>query len=296
VNTQEPRHDLFGSPPTSEQERLRRSELREFLRSARERINPAVYNIEVDRRRRATGLRREEVAHLAGVSTGWYTLLETARNRRVSTRMLDRVARVLMLSDVEKLRLYTLAFPEIPSLAESFEPRESGGLGALRVFVAHLRGEQSADSIGYHIVDFLSQYSSGAADCAFFVRSGGDAKQKWVELSRSAEGFPGLAIVEYEQSSTDADKAIFLYGIGRDDAVPEADIERTFLACEIAACRVGLQSVAALVSLTSSSGEELCAHALRFVTVDASAQTSTRPAGVARTTIIAEEVGPLLRS
>jgi hypothetical protein len=109
-------------------------------------------------------------------------------------------------------------------------------------------------------------------------------------------GFPGLAIVEHEQSITDSGKALFLYGIGRDDAIPEADIERTFLTCEIAACRVGLQSVATVVSVTSSSGEELSAHALRFVTVDASAQTSTRPAGVARTTIFAEEVGPLLRS
>jgi predicted transcriptional regulator len=58
-----------------------RAALRAFLKMARERVQPEEYDLRRQSRRRTTGLRREEVADLAGVSTAWYTLLERGSER-----------------------------------------------------------------------------------------------------------------------------------------------------------------------------------------------------------------------
>jgi transcriptional regulator with XRE-family HTH domain len=295
MNTQELRSDLLDSLGASDEERRRRSELRDFLRNARERINPAIYKFEVDRRRRATGLRREEVAHLAGVSTGWYTLLETARNRRVSTRMLDRVARVLMLSDTEKLRLYTLAFPEIPSISESLETPDPECLRLLRTFIAQVRNQQTIESVGWQLVDFLSRRCRGAADFAFLVRSQSDGTFEWVETSQNAARFAGLAVVGETPSAEQWDEAILLYGLGRHEAIPEADVERAILACEIAACRLDLVSGASTVRVMLSANECFTARAMRFVAADTSAPKPRRLAAATRTPTPSGDVAPLLR-
>jgi transcriptional regulator with XRE-family HTH domain len=64
-------------------------------------------------RRRTSGLRREEVAVLAGVSTTWYTYLEQGRNRNVSQAVLNSVARVLQLSDDEVRYMNFLAYGQM---------------------------------------------------------------------------------------------------------------------------------------------------------------------------------------
>lgn len=92
----------------------RRTMLRTFLRAARGNVKPEDYRLPARQRRRTPGLRREEVAELAGVSTAWYTLLETAANRRVSMRTLERIATVLMLSKADRSQLFSLVFPELP--------------------------------------------------------------------------------------------------------------------------------------------------------------------------------------
>lgn len=79
----------------------RRMELGRFLRIRRERIDPKHAGFPLVGRRRTSGLRREEVAVLAGVSTTWYTYLEQGRNKNVSHAVLNSVARVLQLSDDE---------------------------------------------------------------------------------------------------------------------------------------------------------------------------------------------------
>ena len=123
--------------------------------------------------RRTPGLRREEVAELAGVSTAWYTLLETARNRRVSTRMLDRVAKALMLSDAEKLRLYSLAFPEIP--APAVEPSQQGGadliaVGGLKALVRRLSEGTTIPSLAEATVEFVWSTAEPCTVVAFLER------------------------------------------------------------------------------------------------------------------------------
>ena len=87
----------------------RERELGDFLRSRRAAIDPADVGLPSGPRRRAPGLRREEVALLAGVSVTWYTWLEQGRAERPSRAVLDAVARALRLDDAEHSHLLTLA-------------------------------------------------------------------------------------------------------------------------------------------------------------------------------------------
>jgi transcriptional regulator with XRE-family HTH domain len=92
----------------------RRNELKCFLRTRRERLQPADVNLPCGTRRRTPGLRREEVAELAGVGVAWYSWLEMGREIRVSSRMLLGIARALKLSEDETAYLFTLAGNAVP--------------------------------------------------------------------------------------------------------------------------------------------------------------------------------------
>ncbi|MFW5416453.1 helix-turn-helix domain-containing protein [Nocardiopsis sp. CNT-189] len=87
----------------------RRTELRDFLRSRRARLTPADVGMPEAGRRRTPGLRREEVAVLAGVGVSWYTRLEQGRADNVSAEVLDAVARTLRLDPAERRHLYLLS-------------------------------------------------------------------------------------------------------------------------------------------------------------------------------------------
>jgi transcriptional regulator with XRE-family HTH domain len=86
-----------------------RRELAQFLRSRRERRTPAEVGLPAGPRRRAPGLRREEVAVLAGLSPTWYTYLEQGRDIHPSAQVLDSLARVLGLTEDERRYLHRLA-------------------------------------------------------------------------------------------------------------------------------------------------------------------------------------------
>jgi transcriptional regulator with XRE-family HTH domain len=86
-----------------------RRELARFLRTRRERLTPAQVGLPAGARRRAVGLRREEVAVLAGLSPTWYTYLEQARDIHPSAQVLDSLARVLGLTEDERRYLHRLA-------------------------------------------------------------------------------------------------------------------------------------------------------------------------------------------
>ena len=88
------------------------AELSEFLRSRRARLKPEDVGLpEFGRHRRVPGLRREELAQLAGVSVAYYTRLEQGNGRNVSLEVLDSIARALRLSDTERAHLTHLAKP-----------------------------------------------------------------------------------------------------------------------------------------------------------------------------------------
>lgn len=85
------------------------SELAVFLKSRRERISPAEKGLPNGNRRKTRGLRREEVAILAGVGLSWYTWLEQGRDISVSSNFLDRLAEALRLTPLEREHLFFLA-------------------------------------------------------------------------------------------------------------------------------------------------------------------------------------------
>ncbi|MDF5756258.1 helix-turn-helix transcriptional regulator [Spongiactinospora sp. TRM90649] len=87
----------------------RREQLRDFLRARRAGLTPEDVGMPAAGRRRTPGLRREEVAVLAGVGVSWYTWLEQGRDIRVSPEVLDAVGRALRLTEPERAHLYLLA-------------------------------------------------------------------------------------------------------------------------------------------------------------------------------------------
>ena len=93
----------------------RRTELAAFLRSRRERIRPEDVGLPVGTRRRTAGLRREELAQLAGVGVTWYTWLEQGRQINASVQVLDAIARTLRLDATERGHLFRLA--DVPGAA-----------------------------------------------------------------------------------------------------------------------------------------------------------------------------------
>ncbi|HWI44404.1 MAG TPA: helix-turn-helix transcriptional regulator [Nocardioides sp.] len=87
----------------------RRSELADFLRTRRERLTPDDVGLPPGGRRRTPGLRREEVALLAGVGVTWYTWLEQGRDINASVHVLEAIARTLRMDVQERWHLFQLA-------------------------------------------------------------------------------------------------------------------------------------------------------------------------------------------
>src|SRR5215472_17480038 len=86
-----------------------RIQLSEFLKSCRARLQPTAVGLPQASRRRTPGLRREDVAALAGLSATWYTWLEQGRDVRASDRILESLSRTLRLSGEERDYLFSLA-------------------------------------------------------------------------------------------------------------------------------------------------------------------------------------------
>jgi transcriptional regulator with XRE-family HTH domain len=99
-----PSEDRTGDPAAGN-----RAEIRDFLVSRRAKLLPERLGLPTGRRRRVPGLRREEVAALAGVSTEWYTRLEKGHIGGVSEEVLEAVARALLLDEDERTYLRELA-------------------------------------------------------------------------------------------------------------------------------------------------------------------------------------------
>lgn len=105
-----------------------------FLKDRRAKLDPATFGFPLTRRR-TPGLRREEVAWRAHVSTTWYTWLEQGRGGAPSSGVLERIAQALMLTDAEREHLFLLAFGHPPKAryqaVDSVTPRLQRVLDAL---------------------------------------------------------------------------------------------------------------------------------------------------------------------
>jgi len=114
-----------------------RAELGAFLRSRRDRLTPAQAGIEpFPGPRRVPGLRKEELAVLAGVSPDYYSRLEQGRQPTISTAVLDGLARALRLTEVEHAHLVDLAEPTARRRATTVVPVQRADPGLLRLMSA----------------------------------------------------------------------------------------------------------------------------------------------------------------
>jgi transcriptional regulator with XRE-family HTH domain len=110
----------------------RLAELGAFLKSRRARLQPGDVGFPDGSRRRTPGLRREEVAQLAGVGLTWYTWLEQGRGIRVSYEVLRAIARALELEPAERAHMFQLAGHEPPGVAPDECVREAHRLVLMR--------------------------------------------------------------------------------------------------------------------------------------------------------------------
>lgn len=141
--------------------------LGEFLRSRRASLEPQIAGLRPDlRRRQVRGLRREELAELAGVSVDYYTRLEQGRERHPSEQVLDSLARALRLPADDASHLFRLARP-IGALAEP-QPAPAVGPDVLGMINAQLR--VPAAVLG-PALDVLALNPVGAAFYSGFTRT-----------------------------------------------------------------------------------------------------------------------------
>jgi transcriptional regulator with XRE-family HTH domain len=105
--------------------------LADFLRRRRAALQPEAVGLPTGRRRRTPGLRREEIAALAGMSCDYYTRLEQARGPRPSRQLLGALARALRLTDDERDHLFHLVGEEAPRLGRSSDHVRPGVLRLL---------------------------------------------------------------------------------------------------------------------------------------------------------------------
>jgi transcriptional regulator with XRE-family HTH domain len=113
-----------------------------YLKDRRAKLDPAAFGFSSDRRR-TPGLRREEVAQRAHISSTWYTWLEQGRGGAPSAEVLDRIAGALMLTDVEREHLFLLGLGRPPEVRyrknEGVTPRLQRVLDALEPSPALIR-------------------------------------------------------------------------------------------------------------------------------------------------------------
>lgn len=97
----------------------RQHELAEFLKSVRERCKPSAFGFPEGQRRRTAGLRREEVAQLAGISPTWYTWIEQGRKVQMSIDVLDRLSIALRMERSQRVYLFELAGKRDPYITST---------------------------------------------------------------------------------------------------------------------------------------------------------------------------------
>ena len=118
------------------------NQLGTYLKDRRAKLDPAALGFPLTRRR-TPGLRREEVAQRANVSATWYTWLEQGRGGAPSADVLDRIARALMLTDVEREHLFLLGLGRLPDVryrtASGVTPRLQRVLDALEYVPAYVK-------------------------------------------------------------------------------------------------------------------------------------------------------------
>ncbi|MEL7977542.1 helix-turn-helix transcriptional regulator [Isoptericola sp. F-RaC21] len=153
-----------------------RAALGGFLRERRGRVTPGDVGLPASGRRRTPGLRREEVAQLAGVGVTWYTWLEQGRAKNVSDQVLEAVARVLRLDDAEHRHLMVLAGREpavAPAAGTPVRPEHLAVLERLLPYPAALQTDAydllASNRTYRYLFDDLDARPAGDRNCAWLM-------------------------------------------------------------------------------------------------------------------------------
>jgi transcriptional regulator with XRE-family HTH domain len=174
------------------------SEIREFLTSRRGRITPEQAGLRnYGGRRRVSGLRREEVAMVAGISAEYYTQLERGNVSGVSEDVLDAIARALQLDDVERAHLFHLvrAAKQLPVKTDKtttqVRPSVQRVLDSMTEAVAFVRNSRqdvlSANRLGYALYADLFANPQRPANLARFVFLDPRARDFYVDWNGMAD-------------------------------------------------------------------------------------------------------------
>ncbi len=184
-------------------------ELREFLTSRRANVMPSQVGIPAGGNRRVSGLRRAEVATLAGISTDYYTKLERGKVGSPSESILNAVARALRLDDVERAHLFDIARPAVRRV-----PRASG---TLRESLQRMLDSMATPAIAYNAgQDLIGANLLGRAMYAQLLESDRPNISRFIFLdSRAAQFYDDWA----EACSLNA--AMLRFEVGRDPLNPE---------------------------------------------------------------------------
>lgn len=188
-----------------------RTELREFLSTRRARLTPQAAGLpDYGGRRRVKGLRREEVAMLAGISVEYYTRLERGTPKGVSDSVLDGISRALQLDDAEHAHLFDL----VRSLNTASPSRRRPSVERVRPAVQQIIDSMSAPAyVRNGRLDILASNAFGAALYApVFEQTTRPANTaRFAFLDPRASAF----FVDWEKTASDA-VAILRSAAGRD--------------------------------------------------------------------------------
>src|SRR6201987_6321922 len=135
-----------------DQQASRENQLGAYLKDRRAKLDPTAFGFSQGRRR-TPGLRREEVAQRANISPTWYTWLEQGRGGAPSAEFLDRIARALMLTEVEREHLFLLGLGRPPEVryqaVEGVTPRLQRVLDSLELSPAVVK-TSTWDVVGWN--------------------------------------------------------------------------------------------------------------------------------------------------
>jgi transcriptional regulator with XRE-family HTH domain len=173
----------------------RHRELADFLSSRRKRVSPADVGLPPTGRRRTPGLRREELAMLAGMSATWYTYLEQGRDIRVSEAVLESLARTLRLDPGERTHLFLLAHgappPDQDVPAETLDPTVARLLDLLGSSPAYVTGAYW-DLLGWNraAAELFAGFGSpeGRHNLAWWVFTDPAAREVLADWEAEAQG------------------------------------------------------------------------------------------------------------
>ncbi|MFE2204656.1 helix-turn-helix domain-containing protein [Streptomyces rubiginosohelvolus] len=185
----------------------RRAELSEFLRTRRAKLQPQDVGLpDFGRHRRVPGLRREELAQLAGVSVAYYTRLEQGNGRNVSAEVLDAIARALRLTDAEHAHLTHLARP-----ARHKKKRRPARVQRVRTGLLYLL--DNMDGIPAYVTGARSDILAWNAMAAAVFGDWGAlpaGKRNWARLVFLSPGYRDL-FVNWDSKASDMVSYLRLY-------------------------------------------------------------------------------------